>query len=115
SAIRASNTADFRQRYREIDVLLVDDIHFIIGKESTQEEFFHTFNWLYDNGKQIVLSSDRAPNEMRILDQRLRSRFWWGLTADIQPPDFDTRVEILRRKAMLRTRSLPDEVLAFLA
>jgi chromosomal replication initiator protein len=115
SAIRNSSTADFRRRYRDLDVLLVDDIHFIIGKESTQEEFFHTFNWLFDNGKQIVLSSDRAPNEMRVLDQRLRSRFWWGLTADIQPPDFETRLEILRRKAIHRRRMLPDEVLAFLA
>jgi len=115
SAIRTGCTGDFRQRYRQIDVLLIDDIHFIIGKESTQEEFFHTFNWLHDAGKQIVLSSDRNPKEMHILDARLRSRFCWGLTADIQPPDFDTRVEILRRKALRRGRMLPDDVLSLIA
>jgi chromosomal replication initiator protein len=115
SAIRSTSTADFRRRYRDIDILLVDDIHFIIGKESTQEEFFHTFNWLYESGRQIVLSSDRAPNEMRVLDERLRSRFWWGLTADIQPADFETRVEILRRKAAHRNRILEEDVLSFLA
>ena len=114
TSIRSGSTSDFRRRYREIDILLVDDIHFIIGKMSTQEEFFHTFNWLYDAGKQIVLSSDRSPSEMEILDDRLRSRFWSGLTADIQPPDVPTRIEILRRKAMLRGRSLPDDVLEFL-
>lgn len=115
TAIRGGSTSEFRQRYRHIDVLLVDDIHFIVGKESTQEEFFHTFNWLYDNGKQIVVSSDRAPHEMKILDERLRSRFSWGLMADIQPPDQETRVEILRRKALQRDRTIPDDVLAFLA
>ena len=114
-AIRTGGTADFRSRYRDIDVLLIDDIHFIIGKESTQEEFFHTFNWLYDKGKQIVLSSDRAPNRMNILDERLRQRFWWGLTADIEAPDFETRIEILRRKARLRGRTLSDDVLQALA
>jgi chromosomal replication initiator protein len=115
AAIRSGTTADFRRRYREIEVLLVDDIHFIIGKESTQEEFFHTFNCLYDGGKQIVLSSDRSPNHMQVLDARLRSRFWWGLTADIQSPDLETRVEILRRKAFMRGRTLPDDVLSLLA
>lgn len=114
-SIRNGSTAEFRHRYREIDVLLVDDIHFIIGKDSTQEEFFHTFNWLYDNGKQIVLSSDRAPRDMRVLDQRLRSRFWWGLTALIEPPDHETRVRILQQKSEARGKQLPQEVVEYLA
>ncbi|GEM_PF-132077 len=115
SAIRGGSTQDFRRRYRLIDVLLVDDVHFIVGKTSTQEEFFHTFNTLYDAGKQIVLSSDRPPAELTVLDERLRSRFSWGLQADIQGPDRDTRLEILRRKARQRNRWVPDEVLTFLA
>ena len=115
AAIRAGDASQFRRRYREIEVLLVDDIHFIVGKESTQEEFFHTFNWLYDNGKQVVLSSDKPPGKMRVLDERLRSRFCWGLLADMEPPDVETRVEILRRKVLQRGRWLPEDVLAFLA
>jgi chromosomal replication initiator protein len=115
AAIRDGSTTEFRRRYRYVDILLVDDIHFIGGKEATQEEFFHTFNALYDHGKQIVLSSDRPPGELKILEERLRSRFAWGLLADIQPPDLETRVAILKAKAALRGRHVPDEILEYLA
>ena len=115
SAIQAGRTEEFRQTYRPADVLLVDDIQFIAGKESTQEEFFHTFNTLHGAGKQIVLASDRPAKEIKSLEERLRTRFEWGLTADIQPPDFETRVAIIRRKAELLNLHMPDEVSEFIA
>lgn len=115
SAIQHRITPKFRQRYRYVDVLLIDDIHFIAGKESTQEEFFHTFNSLYDAHKQIVLSSDRSPKEIRTLEDRLVSRFEWGLITDIQPPDFETRIAILRKKSEKELAHLPDELFFFLA
>ena len=115
TAIREGNTESFRQKYRAADVLLVDDIQFIAGKESTQEEFFHTFNTLHNAGKQIVLASDRPAKEIKSLEERLRTRFEWGLTADIQPPDFETRVAIIRRKAELFNLDMPDEVAEFIA
>lgn len=115
TAIRESRTEQFRQKYRAADVLLVDDIQFIAGKESTQEEFFHTFNTLHGAGKQIVLASDRPAKEIKSLEERLRTRFEWGLTADIQPPDFETRVAIIRRKAELFHLDIPDEVAEFIA
>jgi chromosomal replication initiator protein len=114
-AIRTSNTAAFRERYRSSDVLLIDDIQFIAGKESTQEEFFHTFNALHNNDKQIVISSDRPPKAMVTLEERLRSRFEWGLTVDIQPPDFETRFAILRSKAERAGRDVPFEILNTIA
>ena len=114
SAIQTRSTPDFRQRYRNVDVLLVDDIHFIAGKEATQEEFFHTFNALYDAHKQIVMSSDRSPKEISTLEERLVSRFNWGLVTDIQPPDFETRVAILKKKSEKETIPLPNDVLYFL-
>ena len=115
TAIRNNATAEFHQKYRQADVLLVDDIQFIGGKDSTQEEFFHTFNTLHNAGKQIVLASDRPPKEIKSLDDRLRTRFEWGLTADIQPPDFETRVAIIKRKANLLGMELPEDVCEFIA
>ncbi|MBN1304268.1 MAG: chromosomal replication initiator protein DnaA [Anaerolineales bacterium] len=111
NAIRTHTTQAFREKYRSIDVLLIDDIQFIAGKESTQEEFFHTFNTLHGQNKQIIVSSDRSPKSLVTLEERLRSRFEWGLTADIQPPDLETRLAILRYKAERAGRFVPDEIL----
>ncbi len=115
NAIRTHTTQAFREKYRSIDVLLVDDIQFIAGKESTQEEFFHTFNTLHGQDKQIIVSSDRTPKSLVTLEERLRSRFEWGLTADIQPPDQETRLAILRYKAERTGRYIPDEILDTIA
>lgn len=115
NAIRHKSTEQFRQRYRNMDVLLIDDIHFIAGKESTQEEFFHTFNTLHNNRKQIIISSDRPPREISNLEERLSSRFAWGLITDIQPPDFETRVAILRKKSEREPIQVPDDVIYFIA
>ncbi|MDP2940456.1 MAG: chromosomal replication initiator protein DnaA [Candidatus Omnitrophota bacterium] len=114
-AIQHRTTAKFRQKYRNIDCLMIDDIHFIAGKESTQEEFFHTFNVLFDNHKQIIISSDRPPKEIAKLEERLSSRFSWGLITDIQPPDLETRIAILRKKVEREPIKVPDEVLNFIA
>jgi chromosomal replication initiator protein len=115
NAIRAQNTSTFRDRYRRIDVLLIDDIQFIAGKESTQEEFFHTFNTLHGQDKQLVISSDRPPRSLVTLEERLRSRFEWGMTADIQTPDFETRLAILRSKADRAGREVDAEILELIA
>jgi chromosomal replication initiator protein len=115
NAIRTHTNQAFREKYRSADVLLVDDIQFIAGKESTQEEFFHTFNTLHGQDKQIIVSSDRPPKSLITLDERLRSRFEWGLTADIQPPDLETRLAILRSKAERTGRQISDEILESIA
>ena len=115
NAIREGSTAEFHQKYRAADVLLVDDIQFIGGKERTQEELFHTFETLHQNGKQIILTSDRPPKEIKTLEDRLKTRFEWGLLADIQPPDFETRVAIVRRKAELLDLDMPPEVSEYIA
>ncbi|HEX6507358.1 MAG TPA: chromosomal replication initiator protein DnaA, partial [Chloroflexota bacterium] len=114
-AIRDGSTGAFRERYRNADFLLLDDVQFIAGKEATQEEFFHTFNALHQAGKQIVLTSDRPPAELRVLEARLRSRFEWGLLADMQPPDLETRMAIVRAKSAGRHRRIPETVLNALA
>jgi len=115
NSIRTHSTPAFRDRYRQVDVLLIDDIQFIAGKESTQEEFFHTFNTLHGQDKQIVISSDRPPKAMATLEERLRSRFEWGLTADLQAPDVETRIAILRSKAERSRRDVPVEILEMIA
>jgi chromosomal replication initiator protein len=115
NSIQKRTTAAFRERYRQIDVLLIDDIQFIAGKESTQEEFFHTFNTLHGQDKQIIISSDRPPKALVTLEERLRSRFEWGLTVDIQPPDLETRIAILRTKAERAGRQVPNEIIELIA
>lgn len=114
-AIRGNSTSYFHEKYRNVDILLVDDIQFIAGKDSTQEEFFHTFNNLYQAGKQIVLTSDRPPKEIQTLEDRLRTRFEWGLLADIQSPDLETRIAIVKRKAETLNLDLPFEVCEYIA
>jgi chromosomal replication initiator protein len=115
NSIRDNRTMDFRNKYRNVDILLIDDIQFLAGKEQTQEEFFHTFNALHESNRQVIISSDRAPKEIPTLEERLRSRFEWGLITDIQPPDYETRVAILRKKARNENLHIPNEVLLFIA
>ena len=114
-SISKKSTNQFREKYRKADVLLIDDIQFIAGKEATQEEFFHTFNALHEEHKQIILSSDRPPREIKTLEERLRTRFEWGLIADIQPPDLELRTAIIKKKAEVFNVSIPEDVLSFLA
>ncbi len=115
NALRFETMHEFKRRYRELDVLLMDDIQFIAGKDSTQEEFFHTFNALHDAQKQIVLTSDALPKEIPTLEERLRSRFEWGLIADIQPPDLEMKVAIIRKKAAAEKIEIPNDVALFIA
>ena len=113
--IRAGRGSEFRAKYREADLLLVDDVQFVAGKEQVQNEFFHTFNNLYESGKQIVLNSDRPPSEMTLLDDRLRTRFEWGLLADVTPPDLETRLAIVKNKAAALGMDLPDKIASYIA
>lgn len=115
NAIRDNKTVEFRNKYRNVDILLIDDIQFLAGKEQTQEEFFHTFNTLHEEHKQIVISSDRPPKEIPTLEDRLRSRFEWGLITDITPPDLETRIAILRKKAKAENLDIPNEVMVYIA
>ena len=115
SAIQSGKNIEFRSKYREADLFLIDDVQFIAGKESTQEEFFHTFNKLYEEHKQIVMTSDRKPSDMLTLEDRLRTRFEWGLLADIQPPDYETRMAIIRNKAKSLSLNLDDDVCNYIA
>ncbi|ATD31625.1 chromosomal replication initiator protein DnaA [Macrococcoides bohemicum] len=115
NSIKDNKTEEFRSKYRNVDVLLIDDIQFLAGKESTQEEFFHTFNELHQNHKQIVISSDRAPKEIPTLEERLRSRFEWGLTTDVTPPDLETRIAILRKKSEEENIEIPNEAMLYIA
>lgn len=115
NSIKDDKNEEFRTKYRNVDVLLIDDVQFIGGKERTQEEFFHTFNTLHESNKQIILSSDRPPKEIPTLEDRLRSRFEWGLIADIQPPDFETRIAILKKKADVENLNIPNEVMVYIA
>jgi chromosomal replication initiator protein len=115
NSIRDNKTIQFRNKYRSVDILLIDDIQFLAGKEQTQEEFFHTFNALHEANKQIIISSDRPPKEIPTLEDRLRSRFEWGLITDVQPPDLETRIAILRKKSIADNLDVPSEVLAFIA
>src|SRR5690625_7938132 len=115
NAIMENKSNSFRNKYRNIDVLLIDDIQFIAGKESTQEEFFHTFNTLHEESKQIIISSDRPPKEIPTLEDRLRSRFEWGLITDITPPDLETRIAILSKQARAEGLDMPNEVMLYIA
>ncbi len=115
NSIKDDKNEEFRSKYRNVDVLLIDDVQFIAGKERTQEEFFHTFNTLHEASKQIILSSDRPPKEIHTLEDRLRSRFEWGLIADIQAPDFETRIAILKKKADVENLNVPNEVMVYIA
>ncbi|WP_439950889.1 chromosomal replication initiator protein DnaA [Desulfolucanica intricata] len=115
NSIKDDKTVEFRNKYRNIDILLIDDIQFLAKKERTQEEFFHNFNTLYEANKQIIISSDRPPKEIPTLEDRLRSRFEWGLITDIQPPDYETRIAILRKKAQLDNLKVPDETINYIA
>lgn len=113
--VRSGRGSEFRAKYREADLLLVDDVQFVAGKDQVQNEFFHTFNTLYESGRQIVLTSDRPPSEMTLLDDRLRTRFEWGLLADVKPPDFETRMAIIKNKAALLGMDLPDKIAVYIA